>query len=81
MPKLKEDVIKALDKFGPFDFGDIDRASLDSLNKKCEKRQPIKLPNGDVYDGEWIVGTDTREGKGRLVYSDGKLYDGWFKDN
>jgi hypothetical protein len=38
MPKLEEDVIEALDKFGPFDFGDIDRASLDSLNKKREKR-------------------------------------------
>jgi len=41
----------------------------------------LRLPNGEIYEGEWIVGTDIREGKGRLVYPDGKLYDGFFKEN
>ena len=39
------------------------------------------LPDGTYYDGEWIIGTDIREGKARIIYTDGNLYDGWVKQN
>jgi len=41
----------------------------------------VILPDGTYYDGEWIIGTDIREGKARIIYKSGILYDGWVKQN
>lgn len=37
--------------------------------------------NGAVYHGEWLVGTDTRQGLGGLTRKDGTSYYGYFKNN
>lgn len=33
------------------------------------------------YEGEWIVGTTIREGKGRQTFKDGSMYEGWLKND
>ena len=73
MPKLNDAQLKTIEKHGPFIF--------DTLNKNREKRQPLKLPNGDIYDGEWIVGTDIKEGLGTIIYTNGNYYRGYFLNN
>jgi hypothetical protein len=35
------------------------------------------LDDGRKYLGEWIVGTEIREGKGGMIWPDGSLYEGW----
>ena len=37
--------------------------------------------NNAVYNGEWLVGTDTRQGLGGLTRRDGTTYYGFFKNN
>lgn len=32
---------------------------------KTEKRPKIKLDNGAIYEGEWLVGTEIKQGKGK----------------
>jgi hypothetical protein len=39
------------------------------------------LPNCAKYEGQWIVGTQIRCGKGIQVWPDGSLYEGWWLDN
>ena len=33
------------------------------------------------YAGEWLEGTETRQGKGTLERSNGEKYEGYFKNN
>lgn len=33
------------------------------------------------YEGEWITGKDIRQGKGKLIWSDGSMYEGWWMNN
>ena len=35
----------------------------------------------DSYTGEWMRGTETRHGKGKLVNADGTQYEGFFAKN
>lgn len=37
--------------------------------------------NNAVYHGEWLVGTDTRQGMGSLTRVNGTAYYGFFKNN
>ena len=37
------------------------------------------LDNRSKYEGQWIKGTNTRQGKGKLTWPDGSIYEGWFK--
>jgi hypothetical protein len=39
------------------------------------------LENNAKYEGEWIKGTKIREGKGKLIWPDGSIYEGYFHDN
>lgn len=54
------DVINIRDQLGDFDFGDWPT----SLNNRREEREMIQLENGARYQGEWILGSAIREGKG-----------------
>jgi hypothetical protein len=42
-----------------------------------ERRSVYKRPNL-TYDGEWIVGTNVKEGRGVLISRLGSVYEGWF---
>ena len=46
-----------------------------------EKRSMVRLESGHKYDGTWIRGKNIMYGKGTLIYPDGSIYDGWFKNN
>ena len=41
-----------------------------------EKRPPVNLASNAVYDGEWDKTTNLRSGVGRIIFSDGSLYEG-----
>ena len=61
---------------GRFERGDeVD----DSVPK--EERPLIELENGARYQGEWIEGTNIRQGYGIQIWSDGSKYEGWWRDN
>lgn len=46
-----------------------------------EYRTMVELENHAKYDGEWIQGKNIRQGKGRQIWPDGSMYEGWWKDN
>ena len=80
---------RTLNKLGQFDWND---TAFENQLGAREYRPTTKLPNGDEYEGEWLIGTDIREGRGTLVvYSFNKMgplvqsygcqYDGYFRDN
>jgi hypothetical protein len=47
---------------------------------QLDKRPLCKIDeDGSHYEGEWIVGTKTREGRGILLWPDGSRYEGYFK--
>lgn len=48
-------------------------------SEKLELRVEQETANGVKYEGQWIQGTQIREGKGKQIFIDGSLYEGWFK--
>ena len=63
------------------DSFNFEEAKPDGLSKDLENRKQYELGDGRVYEGQWIIGTSIREGKGRLLAADGTIYEGWFKQN
>ena len=66
---------------GEFKFEELYEIFKIVLIKERERRPPKKLTNGEIYLGEWIIGTNIREGRGKILCTDGKFLDGWFHDN
>ena len=33
------------------------------------------------YEGQWIIGTVIREGMGKIIWPDGSVYEGWWKND
>jgi hypothetical protein len=52
-----------------------------SEGKDLVKHPMMKLESGHKYEGHWIKGKHIMHGKGTLIYPDGAIYDGWFKNN
>ncbi len=56
-----------------------------TLSPNRQKRPPTKIKHDGrdaVYDGEWIVNSEIREGYATLVLSSGLyIYHGWFTQN
>jgi hypothetical protein len=46
-----------------------------------ETRPGTDIENGSKYLGTWLAGTETRHGKGIIVFSDGAVYEGQIQDN
>ena len=44
----------------------------------CEERPAFTYPNGKIYKGQWQVGTQIRQGRGTMIYTDGALYEGYY---
>lgn len=63
-------------KLGKFDYG-----KVPAETNPLESRNMIVLENGAKYQGEWIKGTEVRQGKGIQIWSDGSKYEGWWKNN
>jgi hypothetical protein len=64
------------DRLGKFEYGQ-DQPETHPL----EFRGMVTLENGAKYQGEWIKATETRQGKGIQIWSDGSKYEGWWKNN
>ena len=46
-----------------------------------EDRPEETLENAARYKGEWLVGTNIRQGRGMQVWPDGSMYEGYWRDN
>ena len=44
-----------------------------------EKRDMLVLQDGAQYQGEWNKATDMRHGRGYQIWSDGSIYEGYWK--
>jgi len=80
MPELNEKQKEKLSELGAYVFNDSDGKAL-NLNR--ERRPPTKIKHYDdyaYYDGEWIIGTDIREGKAKMIFLE-DLYEGWLNNN
>ena len=79
MLNMNEVVFSNLVANGAYKYNNDDSATLD---KNREMRPPYLTPGGNFYHGEWIVGTDIKEGKGRFIWADdGDIYEGWWKQD
>lgn len=73
-----ERVLRMREELGPFVYGE--NAAIDP-KVKLEQRAPMILDDMSQYEGEWIVGTKVRTGKGVLTWPDGSIYEGWWSMN
>lgn len=46
---------------------------------RLEKRQTTTLQDGAQYTGQWNVDTGERHGRGMQIWSDGSIYEGYWK--
>ena len=46
-----------------------------------EIRPRTLVSKGEIYIGEWLVGTDVKEGRGISIWKDGSVYEGYHKNN
>ena len=63
---------------GEFDYGP---PPIIFQNKKLVYKEHQQLPSGDLYSGEFLTKTKTREGRGRNFVSHGSFYEGWWMDD
>jgi len=59
--------------------GDYKEGSFDAEGAKIETRPVASLQNNAKYEGEWNSKDDTRHGYGVQVWSDGSMYQGYWK--
>ena len=74
-----EKVKQIREELGEFDYDE----ETNHGEYPIEYRPLVELENHARYEGEWIKGKDinTRQGKGRQIWPDGSMYEGWWKDN
>jgi len=65
------------EKLGDFDY---DKEPYIS-DKPTESRPETEVGNHAMYEGDWLTGTEIREGKGKKILRDGSMYEGYWKDN
>ena len=60
-----------------------DKVKFKILNNIHREYRPIyKFPDGSMYEGQWLKGTNKRDGKGVQVWPDGTRYQGdWMNDD
>ncbi len=46
-----------------------------------EWRQKVDLQNGDIYIGEWLVGSTVKQGRGAMIEKSGCIYEGYWHNN
>ena len=51
------------------------------LNADVEFRPTKLLESNALYEGQWIKGTNIREGMGKKTWPDGSMYEGWWKNS
>jgi hypothetical protein len=72
-----EKVAEIAEKLGEFNYEQDPNTETGAV----EARPVTMLDNHAKYTGEWVIGEDTRQGKGKQIWPDGSMYDGWWIDN
>lgn len=44
-------------------------------------REMVMLENGAQYQGEWLVDSQIRQGRGTQIWPDGSMYEGYWYDS
>lgn len=68
-------------QLGEFDYGQKQEMDKSLTTMILEKRPAKILEDGTKYTGQWMAGTNIRAGQGVLIWPDGSVYEGWWKDN
>ena len=63
-----------------FEYGRDDDEDYEPGIQK-EQRQMMVLPDGAQYEGEWNMKTGFRHGRGYQIWSDGSIYEGYWKND
>ena len=64
-----------LGQLGEFDYGNIIE------NMDLDYRQLQLLETGAQYEGQYIKGKNVREGRGKQIWADGSVYEGYWADS
>jgi hypothetical protein len=78
---VASNVKKLFEKFGPFRYRKADWNKLKLNKKDLETSKLVKYRNGSRYYGQLRKGSEIKEGRGIMVYTDGSLYEGFWKNN
>ena len=73
-----------IEKYGPFEYLGAQREhEMGMISPDISWQDTVTLPNGAIYTGQWRKSKDesVREGRGMLVWLDGTLYEGYFKND
>jgi hypothetical protein len=82
-PKLGQIVLEKFDRISQFEYNyeQFITTLKEIKHNKIERREATLLENGSVYIGEWDTLTNTRTGRGKIIYKNGALFEGLFKNN
>ena len=59
----------------------LDLSKEPTILKKREMRDILQMEDGSVYQGEWDIDSNQRDGRGVLIWPDGSRYEGHWKDD
>ena len=76
MPEVSIEVQRVINEQGEFNYS---KCTLST--KRVEERSPRVIENGSIYLGEWDARNNKREGKGKILFIDGSLFEGSFANN
>ena len=77
--ETKNGNVKAkLRELGPYEYVDY---KLEQEFGKRKEKDVKNFEDGARYKGEWLDGTHIKEGKGMVIYADGSVYEGYWKND
>lgn len=76
---LNERVQEIRNQLGDYKFDPSPDPSLAKISLVL--RPSTILADHTKYQGQWVVGSNVRTGRGQLCWPDGSVYEGYWKDN
>ena len=67
-------------RLGVFNYEQFEHESAPTEGAR-EMREEIQMESGARYEGEWRLDTNLRDGKGKQLWADGSLYEGFWLDD
>lgn len=79
MSKINFRVLNTIKKLKTFEFGEMSLKNNELEHRPCQVivQDNVKMK----YIGQWIIGTNIRQGRGTLIWQDGSCFEGHFKNN
>ena len=71
-------VLEQRNDLGPFNYDD---KAYEVTLGNVEDRPEEMLENAAKYKGEWLLGSNIRQGRGMQVWPDGSMYEGYWREN